>query len=150
MLNAEIEHLERNRAQTVRVDAHSWDGETALVALAGALGFPDYFGGNLDALADCLADSVSGDFGYRPEPGCRLLAIYQFDSFAHSQPGRAAQLLEVLHDTAILALKLGTPFLVLLQSDDPELSLPSIGARAISWNRAEFLRSTRVVTPPIE
>ncbi len=150
VLNAEIERLERLGAQTMRVDAGSWDANSFLVALAQTLDFPEYFGGNLDALSDCLAGSVAGEYGYRPVPGYRLLAIYQFDSFVRSASHRSAALLEVLHDTAILALKLGNPFLVLLQSDDPDLSLPKIGGRTIAWNHAEFLRSKRSVTPPIE
>ncbi len=150
VLNAEIERLERLGAQTVRVDAGSWDGDSFLTALAHALDFPDYFGGNLDALADALGGSVAGEYGYRDVPGCRLLAIYQFDSFVRSAPRRSAALLEVLHDTAILALKLGDPFLALLQSDDPDLSLQNVGGRTIAWNHAEFLRSKRSVTPPNE
>ena len=30
-------------------------------AVGEALGFPDYYGQNFDALADCLADVVAGD-----------------------------------------------------------------------------------------
>jgi hypothetical protein len=72
-----------------------------------------------------------------------VLAIYQFDSLARTDPAFAHQLTEILFEGAILGLKLGRPFLVMLQSDDPELRLPSVGATPIGWNRSEFGRSTR-------
>ncbi|MEO5565947.1 MAG: barstar family protein [Luteimonas sp.] len=40
----------------------------ALARIAAALGFPDWFGGNWDALADCLAD-----LSWRPAAGYLLL-----------------------------------------------------------------------------
>ena len=43
--------------QRVIVSAAAWDTpEKAHEALAQALAFPDYYGGNLDALHDCLTD----------------------------------------------------------------------------------------------
>lgn len=44
-----------------RIDGRAATDKAALLALvAGALRFPDYFGGNLDALDECLRDL--GDF----------------------------------------------------------------------------------------
>lgn len=143
VLNAAIETLESRGAQTVRVDAGAWETDTALASIANALDFPNHFGNNLDALADCLFDAVSGDYGYRADAPLKLLAIYQFDSFAGVDPQRAAAILEILHESAIMGLKLGKPFLVLLQSDDGSLTLPSVGAQSIGWNRAEFSSSKR-------
>jgi hypothetical protein len=45
------------RLDLARVDlAGAADKEALLARLAQALGFPDWFGGNWDALEDCLAD----------------------------------------------------------------------------------------------
>lgn len=41
-----------------------WQGDTKaefLAAVGEALSFPDYYGQNFDALADCLGDVVAGD-----------------------------------------------------------------------------------------
>lgn len=43
--------------RTVSLDtADTGDKREVLVRLGAALGFPDHYGANLDALADCLAD----------------------------------------------------------------------------------------------
>jgi hypothetical protein len=54
----EVVHATRGtRLDTARVDlAGAADKEALLARLAQALGFPDWFGGNWDALEDCLAD----------------------------------------------------------------------------------------------
>ncbi len=143
VLNRAIEELEKRDAAVVRLDAGGWSRDTALVALADALDFPDHFGRNLDALSDCLFDVVSGNCGFGDSRGTRVLAIYQFDSLATADPTFAHQLTEILFESAIMGLKLGRPFLVALQSDDPDLSLPSVGTTHIGWNGAEFGRSTR-------
>lgn len=143
ILNDAIESLEARGASTVRVDAGNWASDTALASLANSLDFPDHFGNNLDALADCLFDVVSGEYGYPEGSTMKLLAIYQFDSFVAADPSRAAGVVDVLYETAIMGLKLGKPFLVLLQSDDGSLALPPVRAQAIGWNRAEFSTSKR-------
>ncbi len=143
VLNDAIDALERRGAQTVRVDAGDWQADTALASLANALDFPDHFGNNLDALADCLFDVVSGEYGFAVGSSIKVLAIYQFDSFVSASATRAAQVLDVMYESALVGLKLGKPFLVLLQSDDGDLSLPEVGSQSIGWNRAEFSSSTR-------
>ncbi len=143
VMNETINRLEADGAATVRVDAGRWTDDQMLTDLAEALSFPAYFGKNLDALADCLFDVVSGEYGFDPDSSMRILSIYQFEAYARNAPEQSSALLEILHDTAILALKLGRPFLVLLQSDDPDLRLPTVGATAIGWNRAEFQRTKR-------
>ncbi len=143
VLNRAIEDLERRDAAIVRLDAGSWFRDSALLALADALDFPEHFGRNLDALSDCLFDVVAGETGFGKHDGTRILAIYQFDSLVQNDPTFAHELVEILFENAIMALKLGRPFLVMLQTDDPELTLPTVGATPIGWNRAEFGRSTR-------
>ncbi|MFW2381022.1 MAG: barstar family protein [Acidimicrobiales bacterium] len=143
VLNRAIDELEQRDAGVVRLDAGSWTRETALMALADALDFPEHYGRNLDALSDCMFDVVSGETGFGGTEGTRVLAIYQFDSLARNDPAFAHELVEILFENAIMGLKLGRPFLALLQSDDPELTLPSVGAVHIGWNRAEFGRSAR-------
>jgi len=142
-MNDAIDRLAEVGAATVRVDAGRWTPDSALDELAKALKFPDHFGRNMDALADCLFEVVSGEYGFAGTATRRVLAIYQFEAFAIGFPERSAMLVSALYESAIVALKLGAPFLVLLQSDDPDLHLAPVGATMIGWNRAEFQRSRR-------
>lgn len=79
-----------------RVDGRQAPDKAALLArLAAALRFPGYFGGNLDALDECLRDL--GDFA--PAPGYLVVIAHA----AAACPGRRADLaavLECLEDAA--------------------------------------------------
>lgn len=140
ILNAELDRIQREGGDVVRVDAGEWDETTYLGSIARALDFPAHFGANLDALADCLWDVVAGAYGFDAGAELRALAIYQFDSFNRTAPGAATSLLDILGDAAVVGLKRGRPLIVLLQSDDPKLSLGPVAPMAVTWNLAEFGR----------
>jgi hypothetical protein len=72
-----------------------------------------------------------------------VLAFLHFDSFVRSQPKAAVQVLDVFQQAAHLRLLYGDRLLVLLQSDDSNLTIPRIGAVSVSWNPREWLRSNR-------
>lgn len=42
------------------LNAFEWDESRLHQDMASALGFPDYYGENMDALADCLGDVITG------------------------------------------------------------------------------------------
>jgi RNAse (barnase) inhibitor barstar len=72
-----------------RVDGRAaHDKASLLAAVAAALRFPAYFGGNLDALADCLRDLEQ----FVPAPGYLLL----IEHAAAACPGRRGDLAAVL------------------------------------------------------
>jgi hypothetical protein len=52
---------------------------------------PDYYGGNLDALNDCLRDLVGYAYGTTREATGLLLAFAGYDAFARKRP-RTAQI----------------------------------------------------------
>ena len=68
----------------------SGDRDALLDALAVALGFPDWFGHNWDALADCL-----GDMSWRQAPGYLLVFEHagQFHAHAPATWNMAAEIL---------------------------------------------------------
>ncbi|HEY0239642.1 MAG TPA: barstar family protein [Friedmanniella sp.] len=76
-------------------DEELWD------ALAGALGLPDWFGRNLDALEEALRDL--------PRPTALVLA--RWTAYARARPERWDRLLHVLRERADQA---ATPLVVLL------------------------------------
>ncbi|WP_323791836.1 barstar family protein [Nocardioides sp.] len=66
-------------------------------ALAEALGFPDYYGRNLDALADCLSD----------QPDAQVLLWDDWGAFAETEPRVAAVVLDLLGSSRVTTLLRG-------------------------------------------
>jgi len=85
--------------------------DAVLGALAGALAFPSWFGGNWDALEDCLAD-----LSWRPAAGRVLL----FEGVAPDD--EAGILIDILSGSAEFWAGRGTPFFAVFV--DPEGRLP--------------------------
>ncbi|MGH3361928.1 MAG: barstar family protein [Nocardioides sp.] len=93
-----------------------WRGESKAEFLAGvgeALDFPDYYGQNFDALADCLADVVPGD-------GEGVVFLWDgWGPFARADEQAFSVALSVL-GTRVNAER-GGPFAVLLRGDGPDV-----------------------------
>lgn len=119
-------------------DASSWDTEEEMhLDLKTKLEFPDYYGGNLNALNDCLRDlEISDDGG-------RAIAILHFDHFASRMPEVAWNVLDILADQSRNALLFGRRLLAIVQSDDVRFSLRPVGATSVHWNPKEWLNSDR-------
>jgi hypothetical protein len=73
--------------------AQAADEPGLLAAVARALDFPDYFGGNWDALDECLAD-----LSWLPGPA--TLAFRAAGLVLEQAPARRAVLLRILNDAA--------------------------------------------------
>lgn len=87
--------------------------------LAHALDFPDWFGGNWDALADCLSD-----LSWHEADGL-LLILTRCEHLQACDPASYALLIDLLHEVAMAWQLHNTPFWVLLTGNHPALpSLP--------------------------
>lgn len=84
------------------------DKDQALQRIAQALCFPDWFGGNWDALQDCL-----DDLSWLPASGYLLLFDHS-GGWREAAPEDFATLLDVLNDAAQGWADAGTPFWALL------------------------------------
>jgi RNAse (barnase) inhibitor barstar len=84
-----------------------------MTALAARLDFPDYFGANWDALADCLTD-----FGWAPARGY-VVRLTGLAGLARRPPRNFAILLDVLEDAAQVWAAEGAAFYVLLDNAKP-------------------------------
>ena len=79
----------------VPVDLQGCNGkDDAIARIATALRFPDWFGGNWDALADSL-----GDLSWCPAPGHMMLFVHA-DAWREANADDAQTLVSVLDDAA--------------------------------------------------
>lgn len=102
--------------QVARVPLHEVrDKQALLAAIARALDFPDWFGGNWDALEDCLTD-----LSWRTASG-HLLVL---EGAQHLAPDAAGVLIDVLSSAAEFWSGRGTPFFAVFVNG-PE-SLPPL------------------------
>lgn len=138
VLEDDITWLTENAYKIDRLDCSGWhDTETAHTALAEALGFPDYYGRNLDALNDCMRDlEVPDDSG-------RVIVLERFDVPAGAISDFAYVVLDIIASIARDKLLFGRRLLALVQSNDPKLGFPPVGATSVSWNPREWLDSAR-------
>jgi len=91
-----------------------------LVRIARDLDFPDYFGHNWDAFADCL-----GDFAAAPGNG-RLLILEHFDELARASPRDWRTALTILTRAAEERQHTSRPLVVVLSM--PSAAAPGIPA----------------------
>lgn len=126
------------------VDASPWTDELEMhKGLASLLDFPDYYGHNRPALADCLSDVAAGDYGVNELATGLVLVVQNYDTFAARDPDAAFALLDIFAVQARGAALIGRRMLCLLQSNDPRLTFPPVGAVPVMWNDAEWLDSKR-------
>jgi hypothetical protein len=109
------------RLDAARVDlAGAADKEALLARLALALGFPDWFGGNWDALEDCLADlSWRGGAGH-------VLLIERHGELPLDDLG---VLIDILQAAAEHWAGRGQPFFAVFVDAEGVLALPELFRR---------------------
>lgn len=90
------------------------DKAAVLTAFGPALGLPDWYGANLDALEDSLRDLT----------GPRVLLWDGWSTLAESDRDTFDTVLEILGERA--GESAGSAFVVLLRGEGPELDLPTL------------------------
>ena len=88
-----------------------------LRAISRALRFPDWFGGNWDALEDCL-----GDLSWRPGDG-HVLVLRNWQALTSDDLG---VLIDVLRSSAEFWQGRGKPFFAVLVDPQARLALPPL------------------------
>ena len=144
LLAETTEWLDGHGYQVVHLTAREWTSDHDMhAAVASALGFPAYYGRNLDALNDCLRDVVSHDYGWSPDSTGLAIVFTGYDAYATRSPRSAQIVLDLLADHSRVAMLFGRPLLVLVQSDDPGIRFEPVGASAVHWNDAEWTDASR-------
>ena len=105
----------------VRIDLSDVADKAALLArLAESLTFPEWFGGNWDALEDCLTD-LSWRKGAR-----HVLLIERFEALRAKGSDDFGTLLDVVEASAAYWRERGRPFFAVLVDPVRALSLPDL------------------------
>jgi hypothetical protein len=117
--SAQVENAVRStRLDLARADlAGADDKEALLERLAQALGFPAWFGGNWDALEDCL-----GDLGWRAGDG----HVFLFTGYEDLPADDLGVLLDVLASSAAYWAERGRPFFAVFVDATHALALPEL------------------------
>jgi RNAse (barnase) inhibitor barstar len=130
--------LEAEGFDVRRMNAGRWGGDgSPHDDLKATLGFPDYYGHNIHALADCLRDLEIAD------EGGMAVVLEDFDDFARPSPGAAKSLLDVFASGSRLLQLFGKTLVILVHTKDPDSDFGPLGAVTAWWNRKEFVRADR-------
>lgn len=109
--------VEHAGAVFAHVDGWQHQSKAEFLAAAGrALGFPDWYGENLDAFADCL-----DDLDVSPV----VLLWDGWGTLARSEPDTFAVILDI---AAGRAAEVVPPFSLLLRGAGPEIAVPALDA----------------------
>lgn len=133
--------LSEHGYQIVRLHAGDWQTQADFHrAIKSALDFPDYYGNNLDALNDCMSEVATYDYGAAKDATGTVLVFTAYDAFAAREPRVAQVILDIIAQTARVAMMVGHRMLCLVQSNDPAISFDPVGAAAVRWHLAEHGR----------
>ena len=111
------------------MDAAGWaDPDRLDDDIASALNFPDWYGRNPNAVDDCLGDVAEGRYDLPPDATGLVLVLTNYDQFAAADPVQAHKLLDIYAYQARHAALIGHRMSCLIQSNEPELRMPPVGA----------------------
>jgi RNAse (barnase) inhibitor barstar len=144
LLDATTDWLVAHGYQIVRFATAHWVTPADMHRdVAAALGFPDYYGHNLNALNDCMRDVVDQRYGWQPGATGLVLVFVGFDAFTARHPDTAQAMLDIVAGRSRDALLVGRRLFALVHSDDPQIRFESVGAVPVDWNGAEWLDANR-------
>ncbi|NER17355.1 barstar family protein [Spongiivirga citrea] len=137
ILNEDLDWFNRNRFEIIDINCRKWNRKNLHKNLKNALSFPDYYGENLNAFADCLSDMY--DKKYRG----LILVFRYYNNFVEEDGNIAEAILDIMAKESRIWLLNGQKLIGLIQSDDPNLTFPEIGGTSPSWNTKEWFDKNR-------
>ena len=137
VLDEDLSWFNNNNFEIIEMNCRNWNNKNAHKKLKDALNFPDYYGENLNAFADCLTDIYNNR--YRG----LVLVFRRYDDFVEESRVFAEGILDAIAKESRVGLVLGRKLIVLIQSNDPYLDFPELGGTSPSWNETEWLNENR-------
>jgi len=146
ILADDIDWLESNGYKVISFEAAEWRSEDQMHdSFRTALGFPDYYGNNLNALEDCIWNDL-----LVPDTGGLVLVLNHYDQFAEAvqiegsnERSFAATVLHVLARAIRYQMLFGKRLMILVQSSDPRIRFEHLAEISADWNRREWLNKNR-------
>lgn len=137
ILEEDIKNLESFNYKVIDTNVSNWTTETLHSNLEHSLGFPDYYGKNLNAFSDCLDDMYDNKY-------TGLIIIFRkFDNLIEQDKSESQGLLDIIANISRQWMVSGQRLICLIQSDDPDLEIDKIGGYRPSWNGAEWFDDKR-------
>ena len=137
VLDEDLAWFNNNNFEVKEMDCRNWNRKNVHQKLKTALDFPDYYGENLNAFNDCLADL------YDKKHKGLILVFRNFDNFVEEDGIFAEGILDNIAEESRIWLLTGQKLIGLVQSNNPDLNFPKLGGISPSWNSSEWFDSDR-------
>jgi RNAse (barnase) inhibitor barstar len=138
VLGDDLAWLRSEKYEVHDFDARRWKAEDDFhFDMARSLKFSEYYGRNLDAFNDCMADVEV------PMEGGTAIVIRNVDSVELRDGQFISVILDILAGTTRKNLLFGRRMLTLLQSENPRIAFPVVAPVTVMWNPKEWLNSER-------
>lgn len=140
--NPDVLHIDMGwlldaRYSIIDIDTSNWTPKTAHKAIKEKMGFPDYYGENMNAFNDCLRDI------YPMDKTGLVIVLRHFEDFAYQDRGFAHAILDSIASQAREWLITGKRLIGLVQSGDPYLEFDKVGGYNPMWNGREWFDAHR-------
>ena len=133
-----INWFSQNGYKIILLDAARWTTEKEFHEdVQENLEFPGYYGMNLNAFNDCLSDL---EF---PDHRGLVIAIKSYELFQRAHLHTAQTILDIFADSSWYHLLYGNRLVVLVQTNQADVTFAPVGARPVMWNPDEWLNSKR-------
>lgn len=137
IMEKHINELDKMRYQVIDVSTSSWTMENVHKKMGKAFKFPEYYGENLAAFADCLDDMFDKKYNGL------VIVLRHFDGFYSKEEDFSQGLLDAIFRVSWAWLLAGKKIITMVQCDDPDFEIHKVGGFEPSWNGWEWLNSSR-------
>ncbi|SDK25907.1 Barstar, RNAse (barnase) inhibitor [Catalinimonas alkaloidigena] len=130
-LDEDLVTLSKLNYHIIDINVAKWNIKHVHKHLKEALGFPGYYGENLNAFNDCLRDLYDTRFRGL------VLVFRRFDNLTDQSRSFCEALLDIIAHTSRNWSLTGYFFIGMFQSNDPDLEFGKLGGINPQWNSQE-------------
>lgn len=135
ILDEDLKWFDNENYVVVEFNCKLWSNDTIMHAqFKGNFGFPEYYGGNFNALKDYLSDLKIVKTGL----------VVVFRHLDNIKTKTAQSILEIMADNSRFHMLFGERIITIVQVDNPDVEFEFVGKNLISWNGKEWLNSNRI------